>query len=252
MKTAAALFLAVLTAAAGCGKRGPSGADGKGDPDETGADLAAAKPDVTMKAADWHAEFKKDDKAAKAKYAGKVVELTGQAGNVVQNADAGVAFIHLKVDKDFLGVRCGTKDMNVWEKVAEGSDVTVRGRLPEFGLFTGELMPVHVVSVGKNPAGTMTAAELAGRFEKDKEKLKEEWDGKWVYVEGEFVRSGTNKDGVLQFVLKGAGKTEVTCSAPADAKKQVAALKPGQKVKALGQLGVYDDVSLQMTLFRGL
>jgi hypothetical protein len=250
MKTTSALVLAVLMAVAGCGKKDPTG-DGKGGPDEAAADLATAKPDVTTTAAEWHAEFKKDDKAAKAKYAGKVVELTGKATSVLQNLDAGMAFIHLAVEKDFLGVRCDTKDLNVWEKVSPGSEVTVRGRLAEGGFLTGELMPVHIVSV-KGQAGSMTATELAEQFTKEKDKLKEKWDDKWAYVEGEFVRSDTSKNGILYLLLKGSGGVDVKCFVGADSKKQVEKLKPGQKVKVLGQVSVYDEPSLQMALFRGL
>lgn len=252
MKTKLALLLLLTTFAAGCGKKdtpGGGGPDGKGG---AAVDYSTATPDVTMKAADWHAEFKKDEKAAKAKYAGKLVELSGKVTSVVQNLDAGVVFLHLKVDGDVLGVRCGINDVNAWEKVPEGADVVVRGKLPEFGFLTGELMPVQVIRVDNNPTTTFTAADLAGQFAKEPAQLKEKWADKWVYVEGEFVRSETSKNGILQIVLKGDGKAEIKCSVGSDAKKQVEAMKPGQKVKVLGQLSVYDDVSLQMAMFRTL
>jgi hypothetical protein len=54
-------------------------------------------------------------------------------------------------------------------------------------------------------------------------------------------------------VLKGVGKVDVGCEAPDDAKDLVGALKPGQKVKVLGRLGVYDNsIDLEKVLFRGL
>jgi hypothetical protein len=256
------VFAVVLCAAlAGCGKKDATTsdppADGKNKPgapgklDETGADLATAKPDVTMSAADWHAEFKKDAKAAQTKYKDKVIELTGRAGSVLQNLDAGVSFVHLKVEKDILGVRGSNKDLSLWEKVSEGADVTIRGRVPEFQILTGELYPIHIVSV-KNLAPTLTAAELAADFAKDKEKLKQKWDDKWVYLEGEFLRAGKSKSDYEEIVLKGAGTQDIHCTIPADAKKQAAKLKPGQKVKVLGQMSIYDEPKLQMALFRGL
>ncbi|MBM3983876.1 MAG: hypothetical protein FJ304_27130 [Planctomycetes bacterium] len=262
MKARALLAFVLFAALAGCGQKDKATntnppADGKNKPgtpgklDETGADLAAAAADVTMSAADWHAEFKKDANAAKAKYKDKVIELTGRAASVLQNPDAGVAFVHLKVEKDILGVRGSNKDLNLWEKVSEGADVTIRGRVPEFQILTGELYPIHIVSV-KNLAPTMTTAELLADYAKDKEKFKAKWDDKWVYLEGEFVRAGKSKNDYEEIVLKGAGKQDIHCTIPADAKKQAAKLKPGQKVKVLGQMSIFEEPTLQQALFRGL
>jgi hypothetical protein len=260
MQTGSALLLSVLMTAFGCGQKETGGPESKTDsgvtaPGEPGTDLATAKPDVTMKAADWHAEFKKDKGAARAKYIGKIIELTGHVSVVDQVA--GVTFIHLEEGIDALGVqgvRCGFKDPNLWERVSVGSDVIVRGRLPEQqqDLFLpGELMPVHVVRVD-NRSPSVTAAELAERFLKDQEALKEKWDSKWVYVEGEFVRSGMTPHGGLEFVLKGSGKVQVKCLVPGDAEKRVRALKPGQKVKVLGELGLVNGPTLSTAYFRGL
>lgn len=259
MKAPSVLAFVLFAALAGCGKNDKATntdppTNGKNTPgklDETGADLAAAKPDVTMSAADWHAEFKKDAKAAKAKYKDKVIELTGRAASVLQNPDAGVGFVHLKVEKDILGVRGSTKDLLIWEKVSEGADVTIRGRVPEFQILTGELYPIHIVGV-KNLAPTTTAAELAADYAKDKEKFKAAWDDKWVYLEGEFVRAGKSKSDYEEIVLKGAGDRDIHCTIPADAKGLAAKLRPGQKVKVLGQVSVFDEPKLQQALFRGL
>lgn len=253
MKTASALFFVLALALTGCGKKAADDKPGdkQTEKPEDGSDLATAKPDVTMTAEAWHAEFKKDEKAAKAKYMGKVVQLTGKVWTLAQNIDAGITFVHLKVENDLFGVRGGTKDLNLWERVPEGAEVTIRGRLPDMGVMTGELFPIHVVSVDKNPSRTFTAAELAIEFKKDKEKLKAAWGDKWVYVEGEFVRTIKSQHGSEQIVLKGAGGVDIKCAFPMDANALASKLKPGQKVKVLGQLSIYEEPSLQMALFRG-
>lgn len=253
MKTASALFFVLALALTGCGKKAADDKPGdkQTEKPEDGSDLATAKPDVTMTADAWHAEFKKDKKAAEAKYKGKVIQLTGTVSGVGQNLDAGIGYLLLKVKGDLLGVRGTTKEVDFWERVPEGADVTVRGRVPDMGFLTGELFPIHVVSVDKNPSRTFTAADLAAEFKKDKEKLKAAWDDKWVYVEGEFARTGKSLGGAEQIVLKGAGGLDIKCSIPADAKTLASKLKPGQKVKVLGQLSIYEEPSLQMALFRG-
>lgn len=249
------LALAALTA---CGKTDPD-PEPLPMPDAPPASVTlgmpAPKADHTATAAEWHAEFKADQAAAKKKYKDKVIELRGTVSNIVENVDAGIVFVHLKIEKDFLGVRCGFKDAHIWERVTEGSEVTIRGKVPELSFLTGELMPVALVSVEKNPAQTVSAVELTKRFKADFNKLKDEYNKKWVYVEGEFVSSGKSAHGASQFKLKGADGVEVTCGIPADAEKRVKALKPGQRVKTLGQFSALEDdtgPNLDSVLFKGL
>jgi hypothetical protein len=237
----------VCAALAGCGK--------PVDQKQADADLGSAKPDHTATVAEWHAEFKKDSAGAKAKYKGKVVELTGTVSMLAENADAGVMFVHLKVEGDLLGVRCGFSDTAIWEKFCEKSEVTIRGKLPEMSFLTGELMPVTLVAVKSNPSKTITATDLATRFKADLPKLKEEFDDKWVYVEGEFVSMGKSANGVTQFKLKGADGINVECNIPADGEKRAKALKAGQKVKVLGSFATYAGdkaPSLDQVMFKGL
>ena len=88
------------------------GAEPGGPPPATPADksLADAKPDFTFTAQVWHAEFQKDNAAARAKYMDKVIELTGVVQVVLdQQAAPGLpalAMVHLEIPTDSLGVRC--------------------------------------------------------------------------------------------------------------------------------------------------
>jgi tRNA_anti-like len=253
--TCAALFVF------GCGKDkpdsgGPAPGPTGGPGPSAGVDLATAKPDHTATAAEWHAEFKKDSAGSKKKYAGKVVELTGTLASFAENPDAGVLFAHLKIEKDVLGVRCGMSDANAWEKACQGAEVTVRGKLADGAIFHGELMPAIIVKADKNPALTATAADLGKQFKADTEKLREKFGDKWVYVEGEVVSTGKSSVGGPQFTLKGDGGVNVVCSVPADNKAKVEALKPGQKVKALGEFSSPfpndKELSLNMVMFKSL
>lgn len=237
------LLLVPAGLAFGCGKSNP-GSDGKGGnpPGPTGgtpdggAGLTSAKPDHTATAADWHAEFKKDKAAATAKYAGKVIELTGTLSGFIDEPDAGVLLAYLKVGKDAIGARCALADMSAWEKATEGAEVTIRGKLADGGIFTGEIKPAVLVNVDKNPALTATAADLGKQCVADVGKLRDKYGGKWVYVEGEVVSNGKPSARGSQFVLKGDGDVNVICWALAGSEQKVEALKPGQKVKALGEL----------------
>lgn len=269
------LSLLLLTAVAlGCGKDdsdkgttpppgtlpppGPTGPGPTGPgtkPQMSEAELLAAKPDHTVTPAAWHAEFKADKEAAGKKYAGKVIELTGTVATVAENEDAGISFVHLKVDKDIFGVRCATKDMALWEKVVDGCEVTVRGKLADGAIFAGELLPAAVVKVDKNPSLSATAADLVKQFKADATKLGDSHNGKWVYVEGEFVSSGEVKNGGIYFVLKGDADCPIKCHVPLDAEKRMKTLRPGQKLKVLGQFYAFKgdkELSLSMCRFKGL
>lgn len=258
------LFL-LAAAALGCGKgdlgkgTNPPGPAGPGTtnppPPMTAAELAAATPDHIVTPAAWHAEFKADKAAATRKYAGKVVELTGTVSTVADNADAGLSFVHLKVDKDIFGVRCAVADVGLWEKVVDGCEVTVRGKLADGAIFAGELLPAAVVKVDKNPSLSATATDLARQFKADANKLGDSHNGKWVYVEGEFVSSGQSTDGVRYFVLTGDTDCPIKCSIPLDAEKAMKGLRPGQRVKVLGQFYAFQgdkELTLSMCRFKGL
>lgn len=78
-------------------------------------------------AADWHEEWKKDSGAAKKKYEGKVIELTGEIDSVGADPYGDIGYVYLKTPGG-LGIRCGLEDKALWFKVGPDCKVKVRGK----------------------------------------------------------------------------------------------------------------------------
>lgn len=242
----------------GCGKSNPT-PDGKGTtpppgPTGGGTDLATVKPDHAATAADWYAEFEKDADAATKKYAGKVIELTGTVQVVTANDFEDELPLYLEVNKGESGLRCAMTDVNVWEKACQGTEVTIRGRLPVKGHLNGELSGAVLVKADKNPASSFTATELASQFVNDQKSLENKHKGKWAYVEGEVVWAGKTPGGWMEFKLKGVEGCNVICPVPREGKLKVESLKVGQKLKVLGIVALLaaDGPRLNMALFKSL
>ena len=106
LRNSVILALVAVLSTAGCGKEktenksDDSGksqetfsetfkSDGPGEskvkPDDR--DLSKVKPDFTLSSIDFAGEYKKDEKAAEAKYKGKVIELSGRIVGFGQNSE---------------------------------------------------------------------------------------------------------------------------------------------------------------------
>jgi hypothetical protein len=233
--------------AAGCKKSDTTGATGaESKKDGAAADPkkeAAAplgKPDVTMDAVAWHAEFKKDNKAAKQKYKGKVVELTGTVRDLTDDPYGNVGYIYLEVKGDILGVRVATKDKKPWLTVAQGSQIKVKGKEPEAGL-PADLFEAEIVDAGPNPA-MLSAEQLAKEYTADRKATAAKYNEKRVNVEGEVVEKGKSQYCDVQLKLKGAGEITISCCFGGAANTQgLGAAKPGQKLKVFGTLSLLDN-----------
>src|SRR5947207_99968 len=129
-------FLLVTLAAPGCSKK--EGPPVKGSPpaaeggQKESPPQALGKADVTVTPAAWHAEFKKDPEAAKAKYKDKVVEMSGEVTGVRPDPYGAVGIMDLDVPNDAFGVKCMLADLKPWTKVSAGSKVDVFGQLSVF------------------------------------------------------------------------------------------------------------------------
>ncbi len=236
------LLLVGLTAP-GCGKKeelpakGAAQGDGggKGEP----ASKALGKPDVTMDAAAWHAEFKKDADAARAKYKDKVIELSGTVDAVMPSPFGDSGNVFLEVPKETIGVQCRTTEVKPWKKVSPGSKVKIRGKVSEFG--RGELVQAEIVEAGLNPGVVISAEQLAKEFVADRAAARKKYHDKWAYVTGDVLERTSEKYCWVLLKLKGEGDVTVNCCFGEGAyKKPVEPIKAGSKVDVFGRLSVYD------------
>src|SRR5262249_34234728 len=138
-----------------------------GEPKKGAGPAGLGKPDLVVTPAEWRAEFKKDSTAAKAKYRGKVIEMSGTLEGVRPDPfGTQFAFIEFDVANDFAGVRCVLTDPRPWRKVGPGSKVKVRGKSSE--IHAGDLNPCEIVEAGPNTSVIITAAQLAKEFAADR------------------------------------------------------------------------------------
>jgi hypothetical protein len=249
-KVPAAAIVLVFTL--GCAKKDGTTQPGGDSPRAnaaSGADLATAKADFTLAAADWLKEWKNDSKAAQAKYKGKTVELQGEVRSTSEDPYGNVGYVFLTVEGETLGVRCATSDKEPWLMVGPGCKVKMKGKAAESGL-SGDLYPCVIAESTPNTTQTITAQQLTKEFTADKKATKEKYDGKLLIVEGELVNKGKSEFCALLVELKGEGNTKVLCCCGAmseDQRKRNDALKIGQKIKVCGQASIFatdNDVGL--------
>jgi hypothetical protein len=241
--------------AAGCKNSDATGtpvpgqkADGTAAPKKEAA-APLGKPEVTMDATAWHAEFKKDPNAAKQKYKDKVIELTGTIDDVEDDSKGKVGYVCLKVMGDHLRVRVATKDKKPWLTVAPGSQVRVKGKVPESGR-PGELFEGEVVDPGAVKPTFLTAEQIAKEYAADRKATVEKYQNKRMNVEGSIIEKGKSQNCEVQVKLKGQGDIVVSCcfaGVANEIKLLLDAAEPGQKLKVFGFLE-FDDSNKKIIL----
>jgi hypothetical protein len=230
--------------APGCSKKDETpakgGAGGK-EKEQGKAAQALGQPDVTMAAEAWNAEWKKDKDAAAARYKGKVVELSGTVQGADDDPYGEVGYVYLKAKDNLIGVRCATRNKKPWTKVSPGSEVKVRGRVPDFGL-PGDLYEAEIVDAGPNPGVVITALELTREYAADRDAAAKKYHDKWAYVSGEVAEKTSSNFCKVLLKLKGEGDLTVACcTGAASDTKALDALKAGANVSMFGKLAVFSD-----------
>lgn len=93
---------------------------------KTDADLTKTEPHFVMSPADLYSEFSSDEASATSRYAGKVIELSGEV-SAVEKGSGSNGSIHLATG-DFMGdIICTMADGIDIEDVKVGQQLTVRG-----------------------------------------------------------------------------------------------------------------------------
>ena len=247
----------------------PENADPK-PPTNPGDDLTKVKPDVTMTAKEWATQHFHGrviaDADVYAKYSGKVIELSGVVKEVGQFkqvfSDASVYYVDLKVEEG--KVRCEMHgDPAFWEKISKGSEVSIRGKASSGTVAW--LATAVVVKAGPNPSPTVAATELTKEFKADSAAAEKKYgvgiglgSDKDVYVTGEVLVVTKEGEKDVTIAIKGEGDAKVICNilplAGARPQETALALKPGQKIKVLGDMmnPKKGDPVLRVTLLKGL
>jgi hypothetical protein len=208
-----------------------------------------AKPDFVFETVPWHEEWTKDRDAAKVKYVGKLIELTGE-----------VVFVHLEWDGLNAGpggmvnlkdekrgaVTCITTDPQPWLTVSEGSTVRLRGRS---GKRDGEeLADCSIVEAGPNPAITATAEEIAKAVAADLDAADQKYNKKFAHVSGTVSEVLKDTDGTVSLMLKGAGEVEVRALMGRPAVHRAGPIKAGQVIALFCEVLIPVDPKLGVSL----
>jgi tRNA_anti-like len=201
-------------------------------------DLATVKPDFSLTAEDWFKEWGKDEKLARQKYQGKIIELTGDVEIVDDHPNGEAGIVYLKVGRD--NVTCYTADKEPWLKAGPGQKAKIRGKVPDDG-FWGKpynLYPCAVIE--GTPPPTFSAEQLAKEFTADRKVFEEKYDHKQVLVEGA-VAAKTVDGNYGKLMLKGGGDQTVSCTLGMLTdfqKRRYESIKVGQQVKLCGEVSV--------------
>ncbi len=233
----AAVLAVVLFLSAGCsGKREKEEDDKKGGEDKKG--VADAKLDFSLTSKQFAEECDRDKAAAKAKYTGKVIELSGLMTGIGRNIFEDAFLILEGGKKSLFGVHCFMAEDQPWLKATPGQTVKVKGTASDFG--PPQLVACVITDVSGPRAPTLTAEELAREYAAGQDATHKKYEEKHLFLSGEIAKVSINKAEVALVTFKTTGQPQVVAKFSPVAKKQTKDLTAGQKIKVLGQYTLRD------------
>lgn len=259
----AVLFvLALLVAPAGCGKKDePTKDTPKADnaPKPTGrgaetvlapvpepaptppADLKTAKPDATYTMNAFIAEMTKDRNFPVSKHAGKVIELTGVVRGYGAGPNAGAFMLETDPARPQDARPEKVSGGRPWTKALPTQTVTLRAQVAS-STTALDPYPWQFVEAKGAPPAAQTAEQLVKERDTDPKAFGKKYDDAWVLVTGTVAEAKPGTGGPTEFLLAAGEQGQLLCTIPATGfavapltPTQQAALKPGTKVKVLGQ-----------------
>jgi hypothetical protein len=234
VRFATVLALAVLPSVGCSGKT----ADTKGSADRTdkgkGSDTRGAKPDFSIGSKQLEEEYARDRAAAETKYKDKVLELTGVVKIVGHHINKAPYLSLEGANKDLLGIMCFTQDRHPWRKATPGQTVKLRGKWPR-QTSTTALVECVLIEVSGPRAPSLTAEALAKEYAADPRAASEKYEGGYLILAGEIETVTPDEQNAVSVSFKTAGTPRVLCKFTAFDGEETDRLKPGQKVKILGQ-----------------
>jgi hypothetical protein len=256
------LLLSILCMPA-CNKGAPNGAPGtanvppavgpKGsapDPVALNADrqdeiLEKTAPAFKVTAEELFAEARKDVTAATKKYKGAVIEVSGEPTNFDRSGDKSTIILQVSGVPVPVGVLCIVNTNEAWATIAHGQVVKLKGKCINVDI-SGKLTDCVtldncvVVDAGKERPVKVDAEAFTKEYLADKQAAAKKYDKKWLIVEGQYVGQ-LEENGLPVVKLKGADKLDVKYHVSVFEKSYIANLKPGDKVKFMGQAHISSE-----------
>jgi hypothetical protein len=208
--------LVLLALLVGCGKDKPTEGD-KSNPDAAPGGSASPTdgkaPDYKLTVEELGEESKRDRSGTNAKYAGKVLELSGVVGAPIVDDGNQSPIFDLKSTKPLpvletaFSITCVCDDRSLYGGLGRGQTVRVRGVYDKFG----QLKPCAVLEKGPDTRVQVTAEQLAADFTADPEAAGKKYYDRTLVVTGTVVKIKPFAKGLTinRLELKGDGKLVV-------------------------------------------
>jgi hypothetical protein len=196
------------------------------------ADPFPGPADLKLTADELGKEEKQNEDATKAKYKGKVIELTGEVTRISKDLDLKPQ-IFLKVKDQTVNLHVYTTDRRPWERVLPGQSVTLKAGYLEGNRRTS-LVGGPIMQVTGTAVPTITAEELAKAYEADPTAAdkKYHWQAGGLIVTGEISDAqALGQFGTPEVYLKTSTKLSVLCKPDTESSSH---LKVGMKIRVTG------------------
>src|SRR5260221_494094 len=153
-------------------------------------DLPSDTPAFTVTAQDFYDEYQKDEKSFAAKYADKLVEVTGDVYSVAwkDSDNAAMILLNLKGNQVFL---CISNDPEPWAKILGGQKVTLRGVYPKEA-FSFHLGKCDITNPGTYLGVPVPLDQLLKETTEMRDQTRKKYDKKWLVVESEVATLDEN------------------------------------------------------------
>ncbi len=205
------------------------------------AKKADTGPPVEAKAEELAKAYKADRAAADAKYKDKTVVVEGKLGDLMF-MPGGDVYAHLDGAPPEPGrglgtiVRCAVAKTDVTKalNVSRGQPVKLKGKCAGYSAPFIDLTDATVEWTGPDPAVRVTASALLAEHARDSVATDQKYNEKPLTLTDAVVES---KDGEVAVLVVGTSKkgtgSKIKVTLPFDARKQIANLKPGDRIKTV-------------------
>jgi hypothetical protein len=194
-------------------------------------------------------DFRKNAKAVNQKYKEATLEVSGTVLHVGKSV-TGTGYVELRAGNDYSGLTCYTKEKQPWGQFAPGQEVKATGKWPAFAAVAS-LEDCTVEAVGKSPARTYSAEELANECQADLRRAGDKLRDATLTVTGVVTETKLEPaSSFTQVTLKGSDKAKVLVRLLPSEKDFAAGLKAGDSLTVVGRFAyaVAGEVELDSCL----
>ncbi|MBP3956209.1 hypothetical protein J8F10_13040 [Gemmata sp. G18] len=169
--------------------------------------------DFKLPAGEFAKELRKDAKAAREKYQGKTVELTGVVASAAQGFEGKNSYVSVETPDPAVkfgspDVMCLSSDPEFFAQFGRGQTVRIKGKIGKFGEFLSE----EVLEKGPETLIRVSSEALTKEFTADREKAVAKYDRKTLVVSGKISAIKPYPGLKVKYIeLTGDSKTVIEC-----------------------------------------